>query len=117
MKKVFKMMFVLVTMFAVCLALTSCGSVSESYANKVNEAAKEEAFTKEQVYKDLGDPGFEAVVGGTGYATWYKGYKTFEEAMEAFDNGKTVKTIRVVFVLGKATAASYSEGKPSNDKN
>lgn len=114
MKKFTKVCLMFVMLFTVCLALVGCG-ISQNYADEINEKAKAgEALTKDDVYDHLGKPGAEVVVGGNGYAVWYKGYDTFEEAYTAAKDGKAVKSIRVVFLGGKATGAAYSEGEPSD---
>ena len=106
--------------FALCLvlflALASC-SVSKSYADKINEAAdKKENITYEKVVKKLGEPQIilTAEVGSsgrTGTATWYKNYKSAEEANKAYEDGKTVKSITVTFAAGRAMSAQYTEAK------
>lgn len=107
---------VLVLVLTLCLTLlVGCGSVSQSYADKVNEAAKtEEKMTYEEVVKDLGDPtvglaGSGSILGKTGVCVWVKGCKTAEDLEEMLKNEETAPSITVTFLNGKATAAVYAD--------
>lgn len=113
---------VLVLFLALCLGmLAGCGSVSQSYADKVNEAMKnDEAYTYEKVLKDLGDPTTSAIVGGkdkaTGVCIWWKGCKTTDDVKKKINDGKEVPAITITFTAGKATVAAYSDNKNPDDK-
>ncbi len=114
MKKAVRIMSA-VLLVVLALSLVACGGVSKDYADKVNNAAKEEKnLTYSQVKGDLGDPAINGVVtlggsGETGVCTWYKGCKTTAEASEKRKNGEKVPSITVTFANGKATAAVYNE--------
>lgn len=113
---------VLVLFLALCLGLLAgCGSVSQSYADKVNEAVKnEEPLTYEKVLKDLGDPTTSGIIGGkdkaTGVCIWWKGCKTTDEVSKKIQDGKEVPAITITFAAGKATIAVYSDNKSPEDK-
>lgn len=114
MKKLLSLLLVL----GLALVLVGCGSVSQNYADKVNKKAEDEKYlTYDQVMKDLGKNPISDLtaegfgVGRSGAVTWAKGCKSADDYDKKLDAGKTVKTITVTFLNGKATAASYNEAK------
>ena len=113
MKKLTKLLSVLVLTLSV-VALVACGSVSQKYADKVNDAAKSKKYlTYAEVEKALGDPTVNASgsgfgVGVTGACTWYKGCKTYDDAKAKVDAGKKVPYITITFADGAAMSSSYS---------
>jgi len=104
-----------VLLVVLALSLVACGSVSKDYADKINNAAKEDKhLTYSDVKGDLGDPAVNGVVtaggsGETGLCVWYAGCKTTSEAKEKRDKGEKVPSISITFVNGKATVAVYNE--------
>ncbi len=136
MKKIVSLALVCVLMLGMVFTLASCGSnVTEAYAKKVNDAAKEnKALTYEQVLDDLGNEAIDvtaevfSVRGGAIIAV--KGidtseYKDLEDTdavmekleadIEKLEDGKTVEVLTVIIVAGKATTASYDK-KTNEDK-
>lgn len=116
MKKIFSKILTGIGALLMVFSLVACG-VSQSYADKINEAAKaKEYITWSEVIDELGTD-YTGLSGGTnadnvtGIVIWYKGYKSYDEAKEAVDDGKTVKMISITFLLGKAQSASYEEWK------
>lgn len=89
-------------LLALTLGLTSCNKVTQSYADKINDAAKTEKttddYTQEKVERDLGK-GSGVLLNGTGVEVW-----TVKDK-----EGNTVATLTVTFVKGVATAAVYAE--------
>ena len=103
----------LVAVFAIG-ALAGCSKVSEKYAEKINVAeAKNEPLLYSEVLDDLGQPHVDltaTLFGSTnGWATWYKGYDSAEEADAAYEAGKTVAYITITVSDNKATNAEYGE--------
>ena len=106
----------LVLLFVVAflaLTLIGCGSISQSYADKVNEGAESKQYlTYDVVLEDLGEPTVNATVAligkASGLCTWYKGCKTSAEKDEKLEAGKSVDCLVITFVDGAATAASFS---------
>ena len=91
------------------VVLAAC-NIKESTAEKINEAFEAgEPWTYEEVIDKLGEPTVDYVAAGSGMAVWYKGYDSMEEAMEAYEDGKTIKAIMVTFAAGKAIASEYEE--------
>ena len=113
MKKILSLILVCVFMTTV---LVSCGSnISESYAKKINDAAKgENAITYDEVMADLGDEAIDItvaipIVGRGGVIIAVKGVKSQEDLEKLVEEGKEVKGIVVTIAGGKATAAKYGE--------
>ncbi len=95
------------------LTLTSC-KISESYAQKINDAYDNGTpLTYNEVMIKLGTPFSKEIEGSpstaTGYAEWFQGYKEGEEKKFVKDNqkGKKIKAIYVEFINGKAIGAKY----------
>lgn len=110
MKKQVSLLLACVLLCGCMFVLASCSNVSQSYADKVNEAAEnKEHFTKAQVLEDLGEDAFEVdlVIGGTIMAV--KGCKSWEDVEAKLDEGETVKGIVVVIAFDKAVSAEYRE--------
>ena len=110
MKKIFKAMLAVLTV----IVLAGCSKVTEGYAEKINVAAvKEEHYTYVQVVEDLGMPQVDVTVelfgSRNGWALWYAGYDTAEEAEAALEAGKTVASITITVVDNKVTKAVYEE--------
>ena len=101
-------------MLLLCVCtLASCSKVSESYANKINKAAEnKENFTYAEVMEDLGNEAVCIGAGGdyyTGFVVAVKGCESLEDIKAKLDEGKTVKGIRIDFLVGKAKNAEYTE--------
>lgn len=108
---------------AICLAmvmmsimfLAACSGVSQSYADKINDAAeKEEYVTLEDARDKLGDNRVEILLFNTGILIGVKGVDSQEELEEKLDAGKTVKGIVITVFAGSCTSATYREIE-SND--
>ena len=119
MKKIISLALVIVML--VCV-LASCGNISESYANKINEAAKnKEHYTYSEVIDDLGGKDKVAdltltVLGITsGTVIAVKGCSNWDDIEAKLDAGDTVKGIVVVILNNKAMSAEYREIS-KNDK-
>ena len=107
MKKIISL--ALVVIMLVC-ALASCSNISESYAEKINEAAKnKEYYSLEDVKDDLGEDIVDLTILGNGVVIAVKGCSSIEDLEAKIENGDTVKGIVITFVLEKATAAVYKE--------
>ena len=114
MKKIISL--ILVAVLLVC-TLASCSNISESYAEKINEAAKEkDYYTYEEVKDDLGDDIVDITIAGNGVIIAVKGCASVEDINAKLENGDTVKGIVVTVVLGKATGAAYREIKAEDLK-
>ena len=107
MKKFFRGMLAAIACFGLIL-LVSCSNVSQSYADKINNAAKDgEAISLDQVRKDLGDDRAEIIFAGSGAIIAVKGCKSLEDIKTKVDNGEDVEGIIVTILLNKATSAEY----------
>ena len=114
MKKIISL--ILVAVLLVC-TLASCSNISESYAEKINSAAKEkDYYTYEEVKDDLGDDIVDITIAGNGVIIAVKGCASVEDINAKLENGDTVKGIVVTVVLGKATGAAYREIKAEDLK-
>lgn len=111
MKKTIRIVSLMLVMVLLCGAMFSCSKVSESYADKINEAADEgEHLTYDEVKEALGDNIVaDATVLGTGLVIAVKGCEDWDEVEDKLDDGKTVKGIYVTFAGGKAMSAEYKE--------
>lgn len=115
MKKVFKLSMIAVIALFSLFTLASCGGVSESMADDINLAAeKGENLTYTELTEKLGDPVinlYDSLITKSGVVTWAKGYDDFDDYEDALEEGKEVPVLVVTFVGGKATSATYSDGK------
>ena len=110
MKRIISLVLACVLLTGCMLAFASCGKISESYADKINKAAKnDDHFTYEEVTKALGDDVIDLTMLKTGVVIAVKGCDSWDEIEDKFDDGKTVKGLYVTFVAGKATSAEYRE--------
>ena len=108
MKKIVSALLVCILLVGSVFALASCSNITESYAEKINEAAKnDEHYTYDEVVEDLGDNAIEIAALGTGLVIAVKGCETVEEIEEKLDAGEEVKGITVVIVNNKAISAEY----------
>ena len=112
--KLFKRSSLLVIALILVLSLTSCGKISQGYADKVNKAAEAgEHYDYDKVMKDLGK---EAVwIGGevfgshSGVVIAVKGCQSYDDIKTKLDEGKTVKGIIVTVLANKAQSAKFTE--------
>lgn len=110
MKKILSVALVVVMLVATMLTIVSCGNISESYAEKINKAAKDgEHYTYDEVVEDLGENAVELAFLGNGVVIAVKGCESIDDIREKIDNGETVKGIVVTMIAKKATAATYKE--------
>ncbi len=114
MKKLAKLLSIALTLVLCASIFVGCSKVSQSYADKINEAAeKDEHVTYEQVMKDLGDGAIDVTVEllgqRSGAITAVKGCKTAEEAQAKIESGDAYEYIVITIVNGKATAAEYEK--------
>ena len=110
----------IVSLILVCIltvgVLASCGSnISESYAKKINDAAKgDKAYTYDEVMADLGDEAIDVTVdvmllGRSGVIIAVKGVKSREDVEKLIDEGEEVKGIIIAIAADKAISAKYGE--------
>jgi hypothetical protein len=116
-----KKLFVFFALVFAMVGLVGCSNVSQSYADKVNEAASnKEHYTYEEVMKALGDEAQDwtvTVLGSTNGAVYaVKGVTTKEEFQEIIDSEEDVECLIVTILNGKATAAKYSTTKDVEKK-
>ena len=118
MNRVKKILLSLAVAFAFVITLASCSKVSQSYADKINNAAKDgEAITYETAKSDLGDECFDVLNNGLfNILVAVKGYKndmTMEELdkkLDELDKDTKVSCIIVTVMANKCTSALYFSG-------
>ena len=106
--------FSLVTVICLLLlTVVSCGGVSESYANKINDAAEAKEYIEyEDVCKKIGEKNLidftaEVVSVRGGVVIGVKGCTSVDEIKAQLEAGKETKGIIIVIAGGQATSASY----------
>ena len=110
MKKTLKLISIMLVLVALCSMVVACSNVSQGYADKINQAAKDgEAYTLEQISEDLGDEAIKIIapVINTGVVVAVKGCTTLDEIQEKIDAGKDVKGIIIAIAGNKAISAEY----------
>ena len=108
MKRILSTLLVCVLLVGCVLSFASCGKISESYAEKINAAAKDgEHYTYDQVVEDLGDNAIELAKLESGFIVAVKGCESLEEIKDQLEAGKETKGIVVVVFAGKAISAEY----------
>ena len=117
MKKLFAFFALLVAL----VGLVGCSNVSQSYADKINDAASnKEHYTYEEVLKDLGDEAQDwtvTVLGSTNGSIYaIKGVTTKEEFEKLVEEEKDTECLIVVIVNNKAISAKYSTTKDVEKK-
>lgn len=117
MNRVKKILLSLAVAFAFVITLASCSKISQSYADKINDAAeKKEYITYETAKSDIGDECFDITILQNGILVAVKGYKndiTWEELdkkLDELDKDTKVSCLVVVVALGKCTSAAYYSG-------
>lgn len=92
--------------------LASCSNISQSYADKINEEAKDgdkDYITYDEVNEKLGDEAIDITVFKTGVIIAVKGIKTKEDLQKKIEEESDVEGIVITFVAGNATAAVYKK--------
>ena len=80
MTKLTKVLALVLVAAMLCIALASCGKISESYAKKINKAAeKDEHYTYTEVMEDLGDNAVDITLLKSGVIIAVKGCETLDE--------------------------------------
>ena len=107
-----KKVFVFFALLFALVGLVGCSNVSQSYADKVNEAStNKEHYTYAEVLEDLGDEAQDwtvTVLGSTNGAVYaIKGVTTKEEFEELVDSEEDVECLIVTIINGKAVSAKY----------
>ena len=109
-----KKLFVFFALLFAVVGFVGCSKVSQSYADKINEAAdKEEYYTFDEVMEDLGDEAqdYTGTLFGSpraGFIYAIKGVTTKEEFEELRDSEEPTECLIIVIANGKATSAKYS---------
>ena len=116
MKRIFKLSMVSIVALLALFALTSCAGINQGFADEINKKAKvDEHYTYAELIDKLGDPTVDVsgnlggIIGVTGVVQWSKGYDSISEVNAAISEGKTVPTLYVTFLNGKATSAEYKD--------
>lgn len=118
MRKFRNVLLSLALAFVFVLTLASCSKVSQSYADKINEAAKtEEKITYADAKDALGDECWDWTASGlTGFLYAVKGYKstmTAEELDKKFseaDENTKFEVIVITVAAEKCVSANYFSG-------
>ncbi len=118
MKKLKFLAAILVACGAV-FALASCSSkVSQGYADKISDAAKEDGkdtkYTYDKVMKDLGKEAIDCttdapIVGRNGAIVAVKGCKSKEDLKKKAEGDKDVEGLLVLITGGIAISATYGK--------
>jgi len=109
MNRVKKILLSLAVAFAFVITLASCSKVSQSYADKINEAAKtDEKITYEDAKSALGD---ELLIDIAGQMIAVKGLTkdNYKEKLENADENTKFSVIMVNTLLGNCVSATYGE--------
>ena len=108
MKKIISTLLVCVLLVGCVFTLASCSNISESYAEKINEAAEaKEPYTYEEVMEDLGDNAIDITLLKSGVIIAVKGCESLDDIEDKIDDGEKLKGIVVTVLAGKATGAEY----------
>jgi len=117
MRKFRNVLLSLALAFVFVLTLASCSKVSQSYADKINEAAKtEEKITYADAKDALGDECWDITFLGSGFLYAVKGYKstmTAEELDKKFseaDENTKFEVIVITVAAEKCVSANYFSG-------
>ena len=109
MNRIKKVLLGLALAFVCVVTLASCSKVSQSYADKINEAAKtEEKITYEDAKSALGD---EVLVDIAGQMIAVKGLTkdNYKEKLDNADENTKFSVIMVNTLLGNCVSATYAE--------
>ncbi len=110
MKKFFRAISVAFACFGMIL-LVSCSKVSQSYADKINNAKEKngEYMTLDQVRSDLGDEAVEILILNSGIIVAVRGCTTLDQVKEKIKAEENVEGILIIIAAGKATSANYQK--------
>lgn len=114
MKKLVKVIGIASILGAFAFTTASCSHATESYANKINDEAKDddgEYITYEKAKKALGKECIDVtvtVLGSTnGVLVAVKGCKSSDDIQKKIDDGKEVKGIVITVVNNNCISAAY----------
>ncbi len=114
--KKFKFLAALFVACAAVFSLAACSGVSQGYADKINEEAKDDDgkfITYDDVMKKLGSEAVDltvAVAGKhSGVVYGVKGCKSWDDIQKKIDAGEDVEGLVITVVANNATAAAYEK--------
>jgi len=116
MNKIKKLFLGLALVFVAMITLAGCSKVSQSYADKINAAAKTDTpITYQEAKEALGKECSDWTFGGNGIMFAIKGYQLdneedFKKLMDESDKTTKYEMIIIVCSLGKCKSASYISG-------
>ena len=122
MKKISKIVVSLVLVFVALITLASCSNVSQSYADKINNAAEKKEYVKvEDTKSALGDEYFELLIANSGVVLAVKGFKNtdykdllaLDNKLDELDKDSKVSCIIITVLAGNCTGAIYISGSAS----
>jgi hypothetical protein len=119
MKRIFKLSIMsFVALFAL-FTLVGCAGINADFAVEIeNKAKAEEHYTYDELVDKLGEPTINVSgaislpgveIKPTGIVQWSKGCADKAAFNAALEEGKTVPTLYVTFLNGKAVSAEYEE--------
>lgn len=118
--KIFKRVLLGIALAFVCVfTLASCSKVSQSYADKINDAAKDGEYVSIGDARDaLGDECIELTVLNTGVLAAVKGYNkdNYKEKLDAADENTKFEYIVIYVAAGNCTGATYGSGSAAEVK-
>jgi hypothetical protein len=117
MNRIKKVLLGLALAFVCVITLASCSKISQSYADKINNAAEKKEYVTVADAKDaLGDEGFDITIAGTGALLAVKGYKNnitwaeLDAKLDALDKDTKIEAIIIGCVLNNCVSAAYISG-------
>ena len=119
MKRIFKLSAISLIALVMLFTLASCAGINADFAVEIeNKAAAEEHYTYDELVEKLGEPTINVSgaislpgveIKPTGIVQCSKGCADKEAYNQALEVGKTVPTLYVTFLNGKAMSAEYKE--------
>ncbi len=116
MKRILKLSLLSFVAIFALFTLVGCAGINEDFAAEIKEKAKvDEHYTYADLVDKLGDPTIDVssnlggLIGVSGVVQWSKGCADKAALDEKLEAGKTVPTLYVTFLNGKATSAEYKE--------
>ncbi len=117
MNRIKKVLLGLALAFVCVITLASCSKISQSYADKINNAAEKKEYVTVADAKDaLGDEGFDITLAGTGVLLAVKGYKNditwaeLDAKLDALDKDTKVEAIIIGCFANNCVSAAYISG-------
>ena len=112
MKKSIRIISLVLLLALVASVFVGCSNATESYAEKINNAAKENKhYTYQDVIEDLGDEAIDITAdlfgSVNGVIIAVQGCKSMDEIEDKIDDGKDVKGVVIIIAGSKATSATY----------